>query len=364
MKKVLALILALTMLLSLAACGAAPQATEAAPAATEAAAPAATEAAPVAGTVEEPVDLMFISMASTTAIYTYSTTIANLLLDVLPDGSSIDVPETSPGGLTAQYSVVNGDTDLVVMNGVSVDWSMKNEGGVMDMGQITEGVSSLVNGLDMPHVAVIFTEEFIEKTGCETMEDLVANKVPANFYIKKKGNLGENAFTQLLASLGTSEEEICSWGCTVSRDSAANIATAFQDGLADATVDHLPNGQAATVQLTTNVPCRVIGMAEATADAMAAQGWTKTEWPAGSSKFVGHNEDLLTVGAPNCLICRSDLDEDLAYLITKTVCENKDKLAAASAALELFDPTQAGGILTDILHPGALRYYQEMGYIN
>ncbi len=312
---------------------------------------------------EAPVDLMFISMGSTTAIYTYSTTIANMLLEVLPEGSTIDVPETSPGGLTAQYSVVNGDTDLVIMNGVSVRWSMENENGVMNLGKITEGVSSLVNGFDMPHVAIIFTEDFIRKTGCESMEELVEKKVPATFYIKKKGNLGEDAFTQLLDSLGTSEEEITSWGCKVYRDTAGNISTAFQDGLADATVDHLPNGQAATVQLTTNVDCKVIGMAPETAAKMGEKGWTVVEWPAGSSKFIGHDEDLLTVGAPNCLICRSDLDEDLAYLITKTVCENKDRLVASSAALEVFDPTKAGEILTDILHPGALRYYKEVGYI-
>ena len=311
-----------------------------------------------------PVDLMFISMGSSTSIYTYSTTIANMLLEVLPDGSTIDVPETSPGGLTAQYSIVNGDTDLVIMNGVSVTWSMENEDGVMGLGQVTEGVSSLVNGLDMPHVAIIFTEDFINKTGCSTMEELVEKKVPARFFIKKKGNLGEDAFTQLLDCLGTSEEEITSWGCTVSRDTAGNIATAFQDGLADVTVDHVPDGQANTVQLTTNVKCKVVGMSQETAEKMADKGWTITNWPAGQSRFQGHDEDLLTVGAPNCLICRSDLDEDTAYLITKTVCENKDRLAAASAALEIFDPTKAAGILTDILHPGALRYYQEMGYID
>ena len=322
-----------------------------------------TESATSQTDSSKPVDLMFISMASTTAIYTYSTTMANLLLDVLPQGSTIDVPETSPGGLTAQYSVVNGETDLVVMNGVSVTWSMENPDGVMGLGQIKEGVSSLVNGLDMPHVATIITESFIKKTGCSSLEEIVANKIPANFYIKKKGNLGENAFTQLLECLGTTEEELISWGCTVNRDTAGNIATAFQDGRADITVDHLPNGQAATVQLTTNVECRVVGLSEAVADKMAEKGWTKTVWTAGSSKFVGHNEDLLTVGAPNCLICSSDLDEDLAYLITKTICENSDKLVSASAALSVFDPTQACGILTDILHPGAERYYREMGYL-
>ncbi len=376
MKKAIALILALVLCLGLVACGgtSAAPATEApkqeAPAEKPADAEKPAEAEkpteaekPAEVTLTKPVDLKFISMASTTAIYTYSTTIANLLLSKLPAGSTIDVPETSPGGLTAQYSVLSGDTDMVVLNGISVRWSMENENGVMDLGKVTEGVSSLVNGLDMPHVAVIFTEAFISKTGCESMEDLVANKVPASFFIKKKGNLGEDAFTQMLDALGTSEEEICSWGCTVTRDTAANIATAFQDGLADATVDHLPNGQAATVQLTTNTACRVIGMAPETAAAMAEKGWTETTWVAGSSKFIGHNEDLLTVGAPNCLICRSDLDEDLAYIITKTVCENTDTLKAASAALEVFDPTQAAGILTEILHPGALRYYREMGYI-
>ena len=116
-----------------------------------------------AGEIKDPVDLMFISMASTTAIYTYSTTIANMLLDVLPPGSTIDVPETSPGGLTAQYSVINGDTDLVVMNGISVRWSMENENGVMDLGKVTGGVSSLVNGLDMPHITILFSKAFIDR---------------------------------------------------------------------------------------------------------------------------------------------------------------------------------------------------------
>lgn len=310
-----------------------------------------------------PVDLKFISMGSSTAIYTYSTTIANMLLNVLPAGSTIDVTETSPGGLTAQYSILNGDTDLVIMNGVSVTWSMENPDGVMGLGQVTEGVSSLVNGLDMPHVAILFTESFIERTGCESMEELVANKIPCTFYIKKKGNLGEDAFTQLIQALGTTEEEMVGWGCKIFRDTAGNISTAFQDGLADATVDHLPNGQSSTVELTTNVDCRLVGMAQETAEKMAANGWTIDIWPAGVSMFVGHDEDVLTVGAPNCLLCRSDLDEDIAYLITKTVCENKDKLVAATAALEVFEPTEAAGILTDILHPGAARYYREMGYI-
>jgi TRAP transporter TAXI family solute receptor len=361
MKKIIASLLVVLLVFGLVGCSSNNTAPETKEPVQEEPQPKPEEEKP--GKVDEPVDLMFISMASTTAIYTYSTTIANMLLDVLPPGSTIDVPETSPGGLTAQYSIINGDTDLVVMNGISVKWSMENENGVMDLGKVTGGVSSLVNGLDMPHITILFRKAFIDKTNCSTIEDLVKNKVPANFYIKQKGNLGEDAFTQVLEALNVTEEDLISWGCTVTRDTAANIGTAFQDGLADVTIDHLPNGQAATVQLTTNTECKVVGMAEETANALAEKGWTKDIWKAGSSKFVGHDEDILTVGAPNCLIARSDLDEDLAYLITKTVCENRDKLVAASAALEVFQPEKAGEVLTEILHPGALRYYKEMGYI-
>lgn len=80
----------------------------------------------------------------------------------------------------------------------------------------------------------------------------------------------------------------------------------------------------------------------------------------------GQTEAIKTVGSQQCVLCSANLDEEVAYAITKAMCENTDVLAEASAALGYFDPSVAGTkALTGCdLHPGALRYYMEMGYIN
>ena len=44
------------------------------------------------------------------------------------------------------------------------------------------------------------------------------------------------------------------------------------------------------------------------------------------------------------LIAHKDLPEDLAYRITKVVCENKDEMAIAHKAWLEFDPDQGGKI--------------------
>ena len=54
-------------------------------------------------------------------------------------------------------------------------------------------------------------------------------------------------------------------------------------------------------------------------------------------------------------------------MITKTLSENRDALVNEYASLSPWDPataweeTKRGGVA---LHPGAERYYKEMGYMN
>ena len=54
----------------------------------------------------------------------------------------------------------------------------------------------------------------------------------------------------------------------------------------------------------------------------------------------------------------------VAYNITKALCENREILVNTSAVLANFNPEVSGSkALTGCeLHPGAARYYAEMGY--
>ena len=65
------------------------------------------------------------------------------------------------------------------------------------------------------------------------------------------------------------------------------------------------------------------------------------------------------------LIIHENAPEELAYLVARTVCEQKDAMAQAHRAWEDFDPVQAASLAkTGVrLHPGAAAYYRERGWI-
>ena len=60
-------------------------------------------------------------------------------------------------------------------------------------------------------------------------------------------------------------------------------------------------------------------------------------------------------------LCRWEVDEELAYQMTKQLFENLPELIAAHNAAEGIDPKTAGKNLPVPLHPGAARYYEEKG---
>ena len=92
-------------------------------------------------------------------------------------------------------------------------------------------------------------------------------------------------------------------------------------------------------------------------------GYTSQTIPAGM--FRGIEKDTPTVGFPTVLITHKDVDPELVYLVTKTISENKAALVAAHKGLSKFDPAAAWKpeLVGLPLHPGAEKYYKEVGAI-
>ena len=80
--------------------------------------------------------------------------------------------------------------------------------------------------------------------------------------------------------------------------------------------------------------------------------------PAGT--YSGQVQDIITTSLPVVAFTTTDMDNDTAYLLTKTYWENKNALGAAAKWWNGVSVAMLGNILTDI-HPGAKRYYQEIG---
>ena len=87
--------------------------------------------------------------------------------------------------------------------------------------------------------------------------------------------------------------------------------------------------------------------------------WTPYVIPAGT--YPGQDSDVRTIAQPNFLAVNADVDEDAVYQITKTIYENLGFLQNIHAATKVMSIDGALAGLPLPLHPGALRYYEEVG---
>lgn len=137
----------------------------------------------------------------------------------------------------------------------------------------------------------------------------------------------------------------------------------------------LQNGQAAGMSAPAGVPVGAISQLLASAGdgvtllsfteeemAMADGGrnlWTPYNIPAGT--YPGQEADVMTIAQPNFLATHADLPEENVYEITKAIYENLPFLQAIHPATKAMMIESAIAGLPLPLHPGAVRYYQEVG---
>jgi len=137
----------------------------------------------------------------------------------------------------------------------------------------------------------------------------------------------------------------------------------------------LQNGQVAGISTPAGVPVGAVSQLMATIgdgatilnftpeQMAAADGgrelWTEYVIPAGT--YPGVDEDITTIAQPNFLATQAALSEENVYLITKTIYENLPFLQAIHPATKAMSIDKAIAGLPLPLHPGAVKYYQEVG---
>ena len=87
--------------------------------------------------------------------------------------------------------------------------------------------------------------------------------------------------------------------------------------------------------------------------------WTPYVIKAGT--YPGQDKDINTIAQPNFLGVNASVDENHVYLLTKTMYENLPFLQAIHPATKVMALEKAMAGLPVPLHPGAAKYYKEMG---
>jgi hypothetical protein len=141
------------------------------------------------------------------------------------------------------------------------------------------------------------------------------------------------------------------------------IVDAFKDGRADLLLAVVTPKHPSVSEIATFSDVKFLALDPDVIKGLAPLGYALATMPADT--FKNQPEPVGTVGFPTVVITNKDLPEPVAYVVTKTILENKDALVRGHAGLTAFDPTTAWqpekvGIP---LHPGAERAYREKGWM-
>ncbi len=363
MKKFISLALVAAMTASLAACGSSSSTTAttaAADSSSETEAAAESEAAgSEASALTDPVSLTFSAQEVGTGAYTVAAAVQAAMLKGLPEGSTIDLTTNSPGGVGAPVLIQNEECDIIVANVGPSLWSYEQSADEYDFGGCTD-VRSIGGGLGHTFTNVMFTQAFVDKTGYTTLEEVIANKYPIKLVTKKNGSLGELTAERVIESCGISVDEFLEFA-TWEKTGTDALKSGLQDDLYDATIDHIDAGQSTTTELALTHDMYFVQLSDETLANMEEKGYAPLTMPAGT--WNKQDNDIQTVGSQQNLLVPASMSDDVAYALTKAICENKDDMASAVASLGYFDPETAG--LKEFtgapLHPGAAKYFEEAG---
>ncbi len=127
----------------------------------------------------------------------------------------------------------------------------------------------------------------------------------------------------------------------------------------DATLQSSGLGMAAIRDLAATLPITFVSVpAEVTAK-IGNAAYQPASIPAGT--YDGQDADVPTVAITNILVSHDGVSEEVAYLMTKLMFENLERLGNAHSAAKDIKLESAAKNLPIPLHPGAERYYKEVG---
>ncbi|WP_372738083.1 TAXI family TRAP transporter solute-binding subunit [Neptunomonas sp.] len=244
------------------------------------------------------------------------------------------------------------EAQFAILQGLYGAWAWAGEGQLANSGP-QKNLRSIT--MLWQNVEQFVIKSKFAKTG--TIDDLGALK-GEKFSIGKKNSGTEGSGLAILNNLGIDTESL-------------NMAYMGYGSSADA----LQNGTIEGMNIPSGVPTSAITRAYASTGSditvldftdeqiERANGgyklWTRFNIPANT--YPGQTKEINTMAQPNFLAVRDDVSENDVYLLTKTFYENLPFLNGIHKATKAMSLEKATVGLPLPLHPGAARYYKEMG---
>ncbi|MCB1467732.1 MAG: TAXI family TRAP transporter solute-binding subunit [Rhizobiaceae bacterium] len=290
--------------------------------------------------------------------YVFAATLEQMIEPIFGD-NSVEVIARG-GGVANPMVVQSGKAEIALSNVATAVWA--KEGAPVYEGASAPDIRALVGGLNNVYIGVMATKAFIDGAGTNDLGAIIKSGKPIRLLLKPTGSSAVPAAQMILEAYGSSFDKLKADGGDVIQVAEAQIADTIRNGNADLYIDTMIKGHPTITEVNLTADTVFLDIPQEAMDLLAKNGLTPGKYGPWFEDQTGENTgaNLGTV-----LIANASLDEEKAYQITKTLCENAEAMGAAHAAWKFFKAENAfkpqnTGIE---LHPGAIRYYKERGWM-
>ena len=334
MKKTLALALALSMALSCAACGSGSS---------SGSSPSGSGSQTGGSTAPKTLSIGTASLGGN--FFTMGAAMASVMMDE----TGITVTAQATGGSAYNVTAVSeGEVNLGMAQASTI---ASGVAGIDQFeGAATTNICTLFNYNATPnHILVNKSLNITDITGLKG----------AKIECIAPGDGVETATKKMLPVLGISLDDVT----LEYSGNRVQAASRLKTGQVDAIVDATGLGASWIADLYGTGDFVLLSLTDEQISAVCDAFEEMSEMVIPANTYDGQTEDVVTVGNWTTVFCRDDLDEDTAYALCKAVFDNKEELVKAHSFFGDLAPENIVDSCIAPLHPGAEKYYKEVGVL-
>ncbi|MBM3521612.1 MAG: TAXI family TRAP transporter solute-binding subunit [Alphaproteobacteria bacterium] len=304
------------------------------------------------------------------------------LLSTASSAQTIEFVAGQLGG--GWYTMATGMAKLMQDKNPGLQVRVVPGGGTANPTKIQQGQSQLGMGLDIfakaardgtviyqgnPHSKVMmigqsFSDNYLHVMRAEGatlgFEDIFKTR-NIKIGVTKAGSSDEMTYRFVMEHFGTSYDKMRANGARIVQGDYNELASAWKDKHVDYMFIVLGIPGAAVIDMGNGRKGELLAWPDPLAAAMAQKyGYSRGAFPA-TTYPAFQKAAVPTIIMATTLMVSSDVTEDVAYKVTKTLCEGEAELPKIHASMADFKCATAIKTTPVPVHQGALRYYKERG---
>lgn len=290
-------------------------------------------------------NLVILTGSTSGVYYPLGNALSSIFMKSIPGArSSVQVTQGSVENLQL---LETGDGELAFSLGdsVSAAWKGNAEAGFPTRLTKLRGVAAIYRN----YIQLVVSE----KSGVRTLVDLKGKRVSVG---PKQSGTELNA-RAIFHAAGVSYSDFSRTDYLPFGQSAKMI----ERGELDATLQSAGLGVDSIRHLSTAIPIRLVQIPADTVTKIGDAAYVSAVIPART--YEGQPEAVETAAVVNFLVTRDGLSPDVVYAMTKSIFGNLNQLVQTHPAARGISVKDAASGMPVPLHPGAERYYREVGLI-